>query len=70
MKRYTVWMNVEETWKIWFDAENMDEAKTIVAKLQDGDIDPDDIEGYGDVNKGIDTLYDVNSLEEFEWGEE
>ena len=67
MKDYTVWMNVTEVWKVWFKAENMEQAKEIIAKLETGDIDPDDIENYRGVNKGIDTEYALDTLEEFDF---
>ena len=67
MKRYTVWMDVTETWKIWFDAENMDEALKIIKDLEHGDIESDDIEGYGDVNKGIESTYALDTLEEHDF---
>jgi len=66
MKRYTVWMNVTEVWKIGFDAENLEQAKQIISDLEHGDIETDSVRGYFEKNKGIESEYALDTLEEWD----
>ncbi len=64
MKRYSVWMDVTETWKVYFEAEGLEQAKQIISDLEHGDIEADSVRGYFEKNKGIESAYALDTLEE------
>lgn len=64
MKRYTVWLDVTETWKAYFEAEDLEQAKQIVQQLNTFELDVDDVPSYFEKNKGIEKQYAVETLEE------
>jgi len=66
MKRYTVWMDVTETFKVYFEAKDLEDAKRIVQELNTSDLDVDDVHEYFKKNKGIEKEYAVDTLEELE----
>ena len=65
-KTYTVWMDVTETWKVSFEAKDLDEAKQIVQQLNEDRLDPDVVTEYFENNKGIEKHYALDTLEEWE----
>lgn len=67
MKDYTAWMNVTEEWKVSFQANNLEEAKEILRKLNNDELDPDDVPEYFEKNKGIEKEYVVDTLEEWDF---
>lgn len=67
MKDYTVWMDVTETWKVSFKANDLDEAKRIVQQLNTGEINSDEVTDYDERNKGLESEYAVDTLEEFDF---
>ena len=69
MKDYTVWMDVTETWKVSFKANNLDEAKQIVQQLNDDRLNTDDVPDYDERNKGLEKHYALDTLEEFDFTE-
>lgn len=57
-KSYMFRFDVVESWKAWFEAESDEEAAELFKKLRNGDIETDELPGYGESNKGIDANYD------------
>lgn len=64
MKRYTVWMDVTETWKTYFEANDLEHAKQILRQLNSFEIDVTDVPEYFEKNKGIEKQYALDTLEE------
>lgn len=64
MKRYTVWMDVTETWKVYFEANDLEHAKQLLQQLNTYEIDVDDVPEYFEKNKGIEKQYALDTLEE------
>jgi hypothetical protein len=64
MKRYSVWMDVTETWKVYFEAQDLEQAKQILRDLETGEVDTEDVPEYFEKNKGIEKHYALDTLEE------
>lgn len=66
-KTFVVWYDVVETWKVYFEAESLEEAQAIVQKVDVGDKDFEwlhEAHNGFEKNKGIDTHIDFQSIEE------
>ena len=46
MKDFIVWYSAEEGGKIGFSAESMDEAKALIEKVREGEMDISDLPNY------------------------
>jgi hypothetical protein len=66
-KTFVVWYNVVETWKVCFEAENLEEAREFVSLVQDGEQSIEwlhEAHNGWEKNKGLDVEFDFNSIED------
>lgn len=56
-KTYFFRFDVVESWKATFEASSDEEAAALFKQVADGDINGNDLPGYTESNKGIDTDY-------------
>lgn len=63
-KIYNFRFDVIESWKASFEAESDQEAARLMQQVIDGDINGNDLPGYTESNKGIDTDYESYGLED------
>lgn len=66
-KTFVVWYDVVETWKVYFEAESLEEAEDFVRQADTGDKPIEwlyEAHNGSEKNKGIEVQFDTNSLEE------
>lgn len=66
MKTFQMWYSTGEYGKMWFDAEDIDQARELVEKLEQGEISPDELPGFSSSIKGGDG-WEFSDLQE--WGD-
>jgi hypothetical protein len=60
MKDFIVWYSQEESGKIYFSAESMAEAKALIEKVKEGELEVEDLPNYDRKIKWFDfTLEEV-----------
>jgi hypothetical protein len=68
MPKFTFWYSETYTNKGWFEAENEAEARQLLSKVQDGDLDINELPNLGFKDKGYDLEISPETLEEIENG--
>ena len=56
MPTYEFWYNEEYTYKAWFQAENKEEAEKLMALVDEGELDIDELPEFGKKDKN----YEIN----------
>lgn len=64
MATFMAWYSTGEYGKMWFDAENIEQARELLGKVQSGEISPDELPGFNFSVKGegweFDDLHDLD----------
>ena len=64
MKTYVVWFSETETYKMYFQAENLEHAKDLLDKVNAGDIDTMDLPEVDKNSKDYEIVLSMETLEE------
>lgn len=64
MPTYEFWYDETTTYKAWFDAENLEEAEKLLDRVQDGEMNIDDLPEFGNKDKGYEVALEHSTLEE------
>jgi len=64
MKTYVVWFSETETYKMYFQAENIEQAKDLLNKVQDGEIDTMDLPEVDKKSKDYEVQISMETLQE------
>lgn len=63
MPKYSFRFNEVAESQVWFDAANLDEAKALMKKCEDDEMNISDLPGAQERNHGIDIDFSVSILE-------
>ena len=66
MPNYTFWYSETYTYKGWLTADNKEQAKELLSKVQDSEIEFDELPNYGNKDKNYELDIDLFSIEEIE----
>jgi SepF-like predicted cell division protein (DUF552 family) len=58
MPSYEFWYDETNTFKAWFEADNLEQAKELVSKVQDGELDITDLPEFQNKDKNYELLID------------
>lgn len=64
MKNYVVWIDETDTYKMFFQAENIEQAKELLAKVVSGEIDTTDLPEMDKVGKNYELGVAMETLQE------
>lgn len=64
MKTYSIWFSEIDTYKMFFQAENLEEAQKLINKVSSGEIDTTDLPEMEKVGKKYEEEFAENTLEE------
>jgi len=64
MPTFEFWYDETYTYKAWFDAENLEEAKKLLDKVTDGEISIDQLPEFGNKDKGYKVSFEHATIEE------
>jgi hypothetical protein len=64
MPTFEFWYDETYTYKAWFDAENLEEAKKLLDKVTDGEINIDQLPEFGNKDKGYKVSFEHATIEE------
>lgn len=56
-KTYIFSYDVVESWKVWFEAESPEEAAKLYMQVTEGEINPSELPGFFEKNKGIESEF-------------
>jgi hypothetical protein len=65
-KTYTFWYDETYTYKAGFTAESLEEAQKLLAEVFEGETAIEDLPGYWSKDKGYESDYAPETLEEYE----
>ena len=68
MPTYSFWYHETSVFVANFEAENIEEAERLLKELDEKGEDPCDLPGFESKQKDCEIEYDLESLEEDEWG--
>lgn len=63
MEKYSFTYDVVEQWQVWFDAENDQEAISLMRKIVSEDLNPNELPNFEERNRGIISDFSGSSLE-------
>jgi hypothetical protein len=66
MKTYTFWYSEEYTYKAGFQAESLEEATKLINEVFEGDTAIEDLPAFWSKDKGYESDYSPETLEEHE----
>jgi hypothetical protein len=65
MPTYQFWYDETSTYKAWFTAENLEQAKELIDQVQDGETSLEDLPDFENRSKAFELLIDtVEEIEE------
>lgn len=67
MKEFTVWMSQTDTYKIFFEAETIQQAKELLEKVNEGEISFEELPNVTDKLKNVEIEVAIDTLD---WADE
>ena len=67
MKKFTVWKSETDIYKLWFEADNLEHAKELIAKYNSGELET--LPNQQDSLKSVEMEIDTFTLEEITKGD-
>lgn len=64
MRLYSIWFSETDTYKMFFQAKNLEEAQKLINKIRSGEINTTDLPEMEKVGKSFEEDYVMESLEE------
>jgi hypothetical protein len=64
MKEYSFWYSETYTFKGWFEAESLEQARELLDQVQLAEVDLTDLVGFGFKDKAFDLEVDLSSVED------
>ena len=62
MKQYTAWMSQTDTYKVYFKANNLEHAKELLGKVNEGDISFEELPEHFDKLKSVEVEFALDTL--------
>jgi hypothetical protein len=59
MPTYEFWYDETNTYKAWITADSLEQAKELVNKVQDGNLEMEDLPGFENRSKAYELLIDT-----------
>jgi len=64
MKTYSIWFSETDTYKMFFQAESLEEAEKLIYKVRSGELDTTDLPKMEKVGKNYEEEFATETLEE------
>jgi hypothetical protein len=64
MGKYAVWYDQTDTYKLWLEADSLEQAKALLQQVNIGEILVEDLPEYATKLKGVEIQIAIETLEE------
>ena len=66
MGKYAVWYDQTDTYKLWLEADSLEQAKALLQRVNTGELGVEDLPEFDSKLKGVEIQVAIDTLEELE----
>jgi len=64
MGKYVVWYDQTDTYKLWLEADSLEQAKALLQRVNTGELGVEDLPEFDSKLKGVEIQVAIETLEE------